>query len=1282
MQAEMFSHWIGPELERCGPILAADTSVGVAIALLQSHPEGCLWVGHGQQDIQASAIQVSQIKGYVTASQLLSVIATPAQVNPLERSLGDIAQPSPVLSIQIAAPRPDLEAVSQALADNGAFRFLVVDEQQQILGQLSREALQRILIDQLRQEQAGAVQITASPVEPASNLDSAQASVVQATVKSAVQPAVQPALRVALEQLNQALNALEAHDEAESRLQHRIAFETLLTQISTQFLNLQEVNIDQALHEALAHTATFTHCDRACIFLYNEDGSEAHCRHEWNRDNLIPFTKPLCSILRHMFPWSLSQMQQQQPIHVPDISALPPEAAPEREAAEQLQAQSYVVLPIHFQGKPLGWLAFYAVHDLKTWAPADLQQLETLSSIIAGVIARQQAEAALAESEAKFAQLAENLDQVFFIYQADPYELVYISPAYERIWGLPSAELYQQPGHWRSTIHPDDYERVITEMERRRSEGISVDLEYRILHPSGEERWIRSRSFPLRDDEGRIYRLAGIAEDVSDRHRYEAALARSEEKFSKAFRFNPMPMCITVLGEGRYVEVNDAFCQHSGFSREELIGQTIWDLDMIVDPAQCDAIRDALLKQGSFQNMELHSRDRQGRTRITQSSGLRIDVNGQERILSISRDITEQRQQEAQRQQIEQALRQASQAAEAASQAKSELLAMVSHEIRTPLSAILSMSELLLGEGLSTQQQDQIAVLRSGGEQLLAILDEVLEFSQLNGRRIQLNIAPFDLEACIRQVRELFAAQAQAKGLNLRLELSPQLNPSMVSDSKRLKQLLNNLVNNAIKFSSAGQITLAVQPGEADRDNLLFSVRDQGIGIDQAGLDRLFEPFSQANASIAKRYGGSGLGLNICDRIVRCLGGQIWVESGGNLGGNPPEGWAMRQGKSASADPPQDSAEDSSFPGSQSSSSQSLGSHFYFTLPRVYSADTAADTVADTSDPLSSANTAIQSGASPRAIAAPRSAIASPPSATAPAADLEAAQSLPPSSVKILLVEDSQLNQQVAQLFFQRLGYGIDLAVDGPAAIAALGQRSYDLIFLDLNLPGLNGYEVYEQIQAFPQHPWVIAMSAAVDSASREHCRSLGMNDFVPKPISQDNLTMALGRFWTEQRSSVSSTRAGFPLPTSQAPSLRLDLFRKVQQLCGSAKTFEELLLTYQEDAALQLQAIAQAQVVQDGAALFDVLHSLGPATASLGGARLAELCNHLETQLREHGFYRLDLGEQSQALPLDWSAIAAQLQNIEAEYQRFVAAMDFQTWDTELLPQPTESESVSFDAG
>ncbi|NJN29310.1 MAG: PAS domain S-box protein [Synechococcales cyanobacterium RM1_1_8] len=723
-----------------------------------------------------------------------------------------------------------------------------------------------------------------------------------------------------------------------AELQHRVAFEALLTQISTEFVNLPRRAIDGALQDALTAMAEFICCDRACIFQYSPSGTEASCCQEWHRPGLNGFDDALRSILRHTFPWSLAQMLRQQTIYVPSLDDLPEEARPERRAAQLLQAQSYVVIPLAFRGQPLGWLAFYGVYEPKRWTPEDLDQLRAFGSIVAGVMARQRAEAALQESEAKFEQLVENLQQIFFIYQAEPYQLIYTSPAYEAIWGMPAQRLYDDPHAWLASVHPADRDRVIAETERRRTQGLSINLEYRIIHPDGSVRWIHSRASPIADAGGQIYRIAGIAEDVSDRHRYAQALARSEEKFSKAFRFNPLPMAITVMATGEYLEVNDAFCLALGCRRQEVIGRIFWQGNLLIAAEQLQPIREQLRCRGSFQNLELHVRRRNGQLCIAQVSGMRMDVDGQAQVLSIAQDITEARQQEIQRQQVELTLRQATLDAQVANRAKGDFLAMISHEIRTPLNAILGLASLLLEDGLTPAQQRNLRMISGGAEELLTILNDILDLSKIEARRLRLEQAPFNWTLCLRDVVALFRPQARAKQLSLKVVLAPQLPSQIVGDSQRLRQILKNLLNNAIKFTERGEVQLSVQ---AQESQLLFCIGDTGIGIDRDSLERLLEPFSQADSSVTRKYGGTGLGLTICDRLLEQMGGTLWFESRGELGGRPPPDWLL-QGDSAllptaSLERPwRKTAAGRSAAGASSpapAKSPAPGSRFYFTLP-------------------------------------------------------------------------------------------------------------------------------------------------------------------------------------------------------------------------------------------------------------------------------------------------------------------------------------------------------------
>lgn len=848
--------------------------------------------------------------------------------------------------------------------------------------------------------------------------------------------------------------------------------------------------------------------------------------------------------------------------------------------------------------------------------------------------ARQQAEQALRESEMRFRQLTENLQQVFFIYQLEPYQLLYVSPSYEAIWGVSVQSLYDNPDIWLGSVYADDYDRVVAEITRRRTQGQSVDLEYRIRRPDGETRWIRSRGFPVLDDQGRVSRIAGIAEDVSDRHHYQVALARSEEKFSKAFRLNPIPMAITTLGSGRFLDVNDAFCDHAGLGRPALIGQSIGDLALVVDPTPCERMHDALLAAGSFHNIEVQLRRADGSIRTLLISGLCLEVEGETQVLSLARDVTEQRRQESERYQAELALRQASEAAQAANQAKGDFLAMISHEIRTPLNGIIGMTSLLLDEGLPQGRgQDQgqnsgqnseeyLEILHRSTEDLLAIVDEILDFSRLESNLISLEIAPLALDRCLGDLVELFRPQAQAQGLGLDLNLASGLPTVIHSDAQRLRQVLTNLLNNAFKFTPSGAITLGCSLAPWDADLLLFEVLDTGIGIAASAMERLFEPFSQADLSISRQYGGTGLGLSICDRILTHLGGQIWLQSRGQVGGSPPADWQP----ALNPLPP------------------AVVTGFYFTLPWRASTPPERDPRPDRLPDLPNVPESLSSG---------------------PATLAATALVLPPHPLRILLVEDIPLNQQVGALLLQNLGYAVELADHGPEALEKLSRQNYDILFLDIQIPGLSGYDICAWIRQRSRQtrPWIIGMSASVDDATRARARSSGMDDFVGKPVHKADLAAALSRYWSRVSTpAVGRSARQDPPEAGDRPSLDSPTLQEVRAWCNDSKFFESLIEIYRQEASQQLRDLQRALASHDLDKLASLAHSLGPASATLGGLQLALLCQSLEAESQAAQSQQYRNGELA---GVAWDYLIQSVQAIEVEYGKFISLLGAQLGQT-----------------
>jgi len=495
----------------------------------------------------------------------------------------------------------------------------------------------------------------------------------------------------------------------------------------------------------------------------------------------------------------------------------------------------------------------------------------------ADITALKRAEEALRERERQLDSLMGHLPGLAYRALADDHwTALFVSKGIEDLTGYPADEFTSRRLNYADIMLPEDRpatrEAVFTALRERRM----YEAEHRIRHKDGSIRWIWARGHGVFAPDGSLRFIEGLNLDMTSRKQAEEALRESEERFRGTFENAAVGIAHVHL-TGQLLRVNETCCAIVGYTREELLGKNFLDLTHPDDLATTTELFAGLLRGDSLgYTIEKRYLRKDGSSVWAEVVvSLERDAAGKPAYaIGVIQDISERKRLDAE-------LRQAKEAAEAANRAKDEFLANVSHEIRTPMNAILGMAELTLDTPLTDEQRGNLNIMLTSAEGLLTLINDLLDFSKIEAGRLELDEADFSLRTQLNQTLRALSLRAHKKGLELACQVEPDVPDGLVGDGNRLRQVLLNLIGNAIKFTESGEVIVRVRLGQMDDHAVVieFEIVDTGIGIPLEKQRTIFQAFEQADSSTTRRYGGTGLGLTISSRLVEMMGGKITVES-------------------------------------------------------------------------------------------------------------------------------------------------------------------------------------------------------------------------------------------------------------------------------------------------------------------------------------------------------------------------------------------------------------------
>lgn len=759
------------------------------------------------------------------------------------------------------------------------------------------------------------------------------------------------------------------------------------------------------------------------------------------------------------------------------------------------------------------------------------------------ISARRSMEEALRHSEEQFRTLVANIPGVTFRCHCDKdWSMLYLSDAVQELTGWPAAAFLTGRISFAQLQLDEEKSATNHAVIQAIAQNEAYHIEYRIHHRNGSIRWVAESARGVTDEQGKVQWIDGVMLDITETKARNAEFSSTVTAISRALAMVEYDL------QGRVITANENFLELLGYTAEEVRNQPC-TLFCTQDEAQSAefSTRWQRLLQGEFESGEYLRLGKDGhKVWLKGYYNPIFNASGEvSKIIKLAADLTE-------RHTMEQALRLAKEKAEQAAAARSSFLANMSHEIRTPMNAIIGFSEALLDSPLNAEQHQQMNTVVQAARSMLLLLNDILDTAKLEKGAMELELHDFSLRDLCQQIIATQSINAQKKQLPLVLDYPIEEPEFFRGDALRLQQVLVNLISNAIKFTERGEVCLHVSYRNAQ---LSLAVTDTGIGMSPAQLEKIFDPFTQADASTTRRFGGTGLGTTIAHQLVELMQGKITV-----------------------------------------SSEEGLGSTFCVTLPLAIGQAVA--------------KTLLQ-------------------------------QKIKLPALNILAVDDVATNLELLDILLTRDGHQLQLANSGEAAIQACMQQHFDLILMDLQMPGIDGFEASRRIRQLELEQKqvatpIIALSANVLEEDRQAARAVGMNGFADKPLNLPQLYGEITRLLKLEQHIMTVTEP----PQASIQSVDID-WQQGTERWGEAATHQRAVHNFMQQHSKLIEELQQ--VINQPAALMALAHRLRGVAANLALNRLSKTLEQLETAARNQA--QVDLKNIYATLPEIWQALQQAVQ-------------------------------------